>query len=243
MLNAMEQIANVANNVNYTSVVSVAATPVACNGVTTKLLNCLSDNYSEIQLNLIEMRPTKILTTLVDGTADIVIGLYASDRKAWFYNEARRNSLYIEPIMTDSLYAFINSNHPMAQKESVFLQELGQERRAVYQDHVFTWEDDIQSDESISFDRCYAFSDRASIKQAIDAGVVYTIFPHQMALDDIYVDTGRIKAVPLADDETELITYIAWRKNTYMSKAESIVLEYIRKLYVEVEERLKLLSL
>ncbi len=239
ILSAMEQITNIANDSQLSSVVTIAATPEACNGVTTDLLKHCSVAYPELQLNFIELRPAKILKTLVDGTADIAIGHYASDREAWYLDEARKSNLHVEPLMTDSFCVFVSSEHPMAQKEILSLHELGQERRAVFQDYMFTWDEEEQPEEQEAVSKYYAFSDRSGIKQAVAAGVAYTIFPYQMALDDIYVDTGRIKMIPLADSETEITTYVAWRKNTYVSKAELVVLDYIRKLYAEVAERLR----
>ncbi len=238
ILTAMEQITNIANDARLSSVVSIAATPEACNGLTTDLLKYCSDQYPDMQLNFIELRPAKILKTLLDGTADIVIGHYASEREAWYFDEAKKNNLHIEPLMNDSFCVFVSSEHPMAQKESIDLSELGQERRAVFQDYMFTWDDDEQQEEHMPTNRYCSFSDRSGIKQAVAAGVAYTIFPRQMALDDIYVETGRIKMIPLNDSETKVITYIAWRKNIYMSKAEMIVLDCIRNLYEDVAERL-----
>ncbi len=234
ILASVEQMNIIVDKKDSHFTVSIAAVPAAGNGLTTNLLKMLSVSHPEIQFSITERRPTQILSTLIDGLADIVIGSYPEDRQKNFLDEAYKNNIHIEPIFTDYLYAFVGCNHPLANQEYVFLCDFEQERQAIFRDYLFL-------EEEIS-PNCYLFSDRSGIKQAVAAELAYAVFPHQMVLDDIYIKSGSIKAIPLADNNTKVITYLAWRKSTYTPKQVNIVLDAIRELYAETAERLAKLT-
>ena len=144
--------------------------------------------------------------------------------------------------MQDYLYAYLPRNHPLAGKNFVTLQDLSNERQAVFNDFILIEGNDASCCESRDTSDCYTFSDRSSIKQTVANGLAYAILPHQMALDDIYVSSGLIKAVPIADSYAPVTSYLAWRKSNYTPLAESIILDYIRQLFKTAEERLNKLT-
>ncbi len=238
ILAIMDQMSNIGNKNDARYTVSIAAIPVACNSLTTKLLKRLSMTHPEIKLNIIEMRPPKIINMLADGTVDIVIGFY-SERKRDVLDEAAKSNLHIEPVLTDQLYAFVERNHPVALKKSACLKDFEHDFQAIFENYRLLNEDEAHDAPS---DDCYTFSDRSSIKQAVAEGLAYAIFPHQMVLDDVFVKAGLIQAVPLEDVNNEITTYLAWRKGTYTPKQVTIVLDLIRELYIETAQRLENLT-
>ncbi len=242
-----EQVLAILENMKQTSddsispcKLTIAATPVACNSLTTELLKKLSYTYPEIQLDFIEIRPRKIISTLSSGMADIVIGNCDEERKVRLYDMAQKHGYNIEPIFVDQFCAFISRSHPLHKKESVSLRDFSNDRQALFQDYLINSNDfsDLLDESSLS-ENYYTFSDRSSIKQVVAAGLAYAVFPRQMVLDDIFINSGLIKALPLSDNDTTITTYLAWRKGLYTPKQELIVLDTIRELYVDVEKRLK----
>lgn len=222
---------------------TLAAIPAACNALTISLLKNLSQTYPQITLNILEVRPQKILSYLINGFTDFGIGSYTTATQSQIFLEAQKNKFIIEPLCTDVLYAFLPRGHAKAFHSSITLKELSKERQAIFNDFLLIEDDNTDFSQEDEFSECYTFSDRSSIKQAIAAGLAYAILPHQMVLDDIYVTSGLIKAIPIADNNAQLTTYLAYRKNKYQSKQALIILDQIRELYQTVTERLKKLSI
>lgn len=79
-----------------------------------------------------------------------------------------------------------------------------------------------------------AFTDQASIKKAVAQGLGYVILPWQMAVDDIYISSGKIVALPLAGEETKLTTFLAYRRGCALPPAEEHALAVLRKLYSQL---------
>ncbi len=241
-----EQVLAILENMKQTSgdsispcKLTIAATPVACNSLTTELLKKLSYTHPEIQLNFIEMRPRQIISTMTSGMADIMIGNCGKGREVRLYATAQKHGYNIEPIFVDQFCVFVSRSHPMNKKASVSLNDFSNERQALFQDYLSV-SDNLSDllDESISGND-YIFSDRSSIKQVVAAGLAYAVFPQQMVLDDIFINSGLVKALPLSDNDATVTTYLAWRKGIYTPRQELIVLDMIRELYVDVERRLQ----
>ncbi len=238
ILAAVEQIGDITRNTLDHYTISIAATPTACNGLITNLSQKVSHSHPGIQLNVIETRPSKELSPLENGMVDIVVG-FCTDRKKCVLETAAKNNYHVEPVLKDFLYVYVSRNHPLAQKESVYSYELNDYRQAMFQDYFFIGEKYEEIAHLVSCDNCYIYSDRSSIKQAVAVGLAYAIFPQQMALDDIYVNSGMIKAIPLADQHTEIITYLAWNQSSYVPTQKTVVIDCLRELYKETAQRLE----
>lgn len=221
---------------------TLAAVPVACNGLVINLLGMIAKNNSDITLNTLEIRPQKVLSSIANGMADIVIGSYTAETQKQTKQEAQKNNLVLEPLFEDYLYAFLSRNHQLAKKNSISLKDLVQERQAIFNDFLLLESADCTVEEEKNLSECYSFSDRSSIKQAVAAGLAYAVLPHQMVLDDIYVTSGLIKALPINNNPVKLYNYVAYRKSNYIPKQEQIILEYIRTLAQEYKMRLEKIS-
>lgn len=222
---------------------TLAAIPSACNGMVINLLGEVAQSNPEITLNILELRPQKVLQSLINGVTDIVIGSYTEETKKYIFKETQKNNLELEPLFEDYLYVFLQRNHPLAKKTSVSLKELAGERQAIFNDFLLLESAECAAEEEKNLSECYSFSDRSSIKQAVAAGLAYAVLPHQMVIDDIYATSGLIKALPINTDPMKIYNYVAYRKSNYMPKQEQVILEYIRTLAAEYKERLEKLSL
>lgn len=240
-------LSNVDNLANYSQIhtlkhtVTLAAIPTACNSITIELMKQLSETNSNITINLLEMRPQKIISALNNGLADIAIGSYTADTEQQIKHDATKNNLHIEPLLEDELYVFLPRNHSKCRQSSITLEELKEDHQAVFNDFLLLDCNcnTIPDEEEIPLSECYTFSDRSSIKQAVAAGLAYSILPFQMILDDIYYTSGLIKAVPIADNNAPITTYLAWHKSNYTPIHETIVLDNIRALYHDASIRLQ----
>lgn len=241
ILSNVDNLANYSQTRSLKHTVSLVAIPTACNSLTIELMRRLAETNPNITINLLEMRPQKIISTLNNGLADIAIGSYTNNTEQQIKSEAAKNNLHIEPLLEDELYVFLPRNHSKCRQPSITLEELKEDHQAVFNDFLIL---DcncnvIQDEEDITLSEYYAFSDRSSIKQAVAAGLAYSILPFQMTLDDIYYTSGLIKTVPMADNNAPITTYLAWRKSNYTPVHETIILEEIRTLYHETSVRLQ----
>ena len=242
ILSEIERLSDNASAIPSNYITTIAAIPTACNSLTISLLSSLSEIHPEIILNIFEIRPQKILASIYNGIADIAIGSYSADHQKETFAEAKKNGIYIEPLFDDNLYAFLPRNHSLAKQPYVSLEQLKDMKQAIFNDFMLIeGNDHISGDENMLSDTL-VFSDRTSIKQAVAAELAYAILPHQMVLDDIYIKSGLIRAIPIEDNPMYVTNYIAWRKRDYCPKYERIILEEIQKLYEEAKTRLENLT-
>ena len=87
---------------------NLAAVPVFCNALMIQLIQLLKKNHPQINVNIMELRPTKILPTLVSGQADLAIGTFSPSTREQVFQEAAKNNLIIEPIYEDEMYCFLH---------------------------------------------------------------------------------------------------------------------------------------
>lgn len=222
--------------------INIAAVPVFCNALMIDLIQQLHRTSPYISLNIIELRPCKILPALIAGTADMAIGCYHPSTKEQILQEANKNGFAIEPVFKDEMYCFLPRNNPLARKPYVTFPEL-QECGipcALYNDHVFMDSYDCIAagdiaESEISGD-FFSFTDRASIKKTISKGLAYATLPRLMAYDDIYVTSGMIIPVPMADANLKLTMYLAYPVRVASSHVTNVVLDAIRDIFTKMQK-------
>ena len=216
---------------------NLVAVPVFCNALMIHLIQLLKRNHPNINVNIMELRPNKILPTLVSGQADSAIGTFSPSNKEQIFQEAAKNNIIIEPLYEDEMYCFLHRNHPLAQKKFVTFEELAEcdTIPAFFNDHVLMDSyESVQHANTEYSNNYYSFSDRASIKKAVSKGLAYAVLPHLMAYDDIYVSSGMIIPVPLSDVDVSLTTYIAYSSRNILPKSAKLTIELIRQMYQDI---------
>lgn len=218
--------------------VTIAAVPAVCNAVTTELIREIKKDDNNINLNILELRPYNIISTLIDGQADIVVGSYSKGVEGAICNEAAKYGITIEPIYVDRMYAFLGRNHPKARQSSVTMEELQGESQALFNDQVLMEADAASTRGCQTTGSFYSFTDKASIKKVVANGLAYAILPASMAYEDIYIDSGWIKALPLADADVSMTIYIAYKNHSKLPKEHQLIIDTIRTLYQQVAEQM-----
>ncbi len=236
-LSAIKDLSNPDND--STATLNLVAVPVFCNSLMIKLIQLLKQNHPHINANIIELRPTKILPTLVSGQADIAIGTYSPSNKEQIFQEAAKNNIIIEPIFEDAMCCFLHRNHPLAQKKAITFEDLSASDTipAFFNDHVLM--DSYETIQQINGEynsNYYSFTDRSSIKKAVAKGLAYAVLPRLMAYDDIYVTSGMIIPVALADADVSLTTYLAYSNRNTLPKAARLTIDLIRNMYKDIEK-------
>ncbi len=236
-LRLVQELSNPDNEAMAT--LNLVAVPVFCNSLMINLIQLLKQKHPHINANIIELRPTKILPTLISGQADIAIGTYSPSNKEQIFQEAAKNNIVIEPIFEDNMCCFLHRNHPLAQKKSVSFEELAASDTipAFFNDHVLM--DSYESIQQLNAEyssNYYSFTDRSSIKKAVAKGLAYAVLPRLMTYDDIYVSSGMIIPVSLADADVSLTTYLAYSDRNTIPKAARLTIDLIRQMYREIDK-------
>lgn len=234
----LDQIKELSNSETATSVtINVAAVPVFCNALMMDLIQQLHREHPFINLNIMELRPCKILPALISGTADIAIGCYHPSTKEQILQEANKNGFSVEPVFQDKMICFLPRNHPLARRSKVTFPELQNcgIPGAVYNDHVLMDSYDCITigdapETEISKDS-YTFTDRSSIKKAVSKGLAYATLPRLMAYDDIYVTSGMIIPVPLSDTNLKLTMFLSYPARSGLTHASTVTLNAVRTLF------------
>jgi DNA-binding transcriptional LysR family regulator len=239
----LEQIKELSDPDNATAVtINVAAVPVFCNALMMDLIQQLHRDYPFITLNILELRPCKILPALISGTADIAIGCYQPSTKEQILQESNKNGFAIEPVFEDKMICFLPRNHPLARNSKVTFPELVEcgIPGAVYNDHVLMDSYDCLSTPDAPTaeigKNSYSFTDRSSIKKAVSKGLAVTMLPRLMAYDDIYVTSGMIIPVPMADTNMRLTMFLAYPARGNLSHASTVTLNAVRTLFQKISE-------
>ena len=239
----MELIKELSNPDTTTSVtINIAAVPVFCNALMIDLIQQLQREHPFLNLNIMELRPCKILPALIAGSADIAIGCYHPSTKEQILQEANKNGFAIEPVFQDKMICFLPRNHPLARKKNITfsqLQECGIPG-AVYNDYVRMDSYDCvvsgEIEENEISNDSFNFTDRSSIKKAVSKGLAYATLPRLMSYDDIYVTSGMIIPVSIADTNLKLTLFLAYPARGNLPHSVTIVLEAIRSIFQRMTE-------
>lgn len=216
--------------------VNIAAVPAACNSLIIDLIATLRQKAPGVTVNIQELRPCKILPTLIAGSADICIGNYVPSTKEEIFKLASSNDIHIESVFKDNMCVYLHRNHPLAHRKSISMRELEQDKPIFFNDYVLMDSQDYAPHQDQSSQNYFSFTDQTSIKKAISRGLGYAVLPRQSAVDDIYITSGMIFAVPLSDAEPALTTFLAYRNQTILPPAEQKALELLRQQYRHLKE-------
>ena len=218
--------------------ITIAAVPTVCSAITTELIREVKKQRSNINLCIAELRPDIIISSLAEGQADIVVGSYSESLKGAIYNEAAKYNLIVEPIFEDRMYVFLGRNDPKARQSSVTMEELQEDTQALFSDRILMEADESSLRRAEIVKNCYSFTDKSSIKKVVASGLAYAILPSSMAYDDIYIDSGWIKALPIADADVSMTIYLAYKYSDRLSKENRLIVDIIRKLYEKIAKKM-----
>ena len=219
--------------------VTIAAVPSVCSAIITEMIHEVQRESRNINLSIMELRPDKIMGSLIEGQADIAVGNYSENFKGNIYNEAAKYNIVVEPIFEDHMYAFLGRNDPKARQSSVTMEELRDNTPAFFTDRVLMEADEAYLKQTETAPNYYSFTEKSSIKKVVASGLAYTIMPSSMAYDDIYIDSGWIKALPITDADAALTVYLAYKYSDRLSEETRLLVDIIRQLFVKIEQKMK----
>lgn len=233
----LKTIPDIANDTSAKPTVNIAAVPAACNSLVIDLIRQLRSQMPDVIINIQELRPIKVLTALAEKTSDICIGIHVPGTKEKILQQVSANDLRMEDVFEDSMCVYLPAHHPLAGKSAIERQELEKDTPIFFSDYIHMDQSGMIQQETQSNSNYFSFTDQASMKKAVAQGLGYAILPWQMSVDDIYISTGKIVAIPLHGEDIRLTTFLAYRRNLTLPPAEASALALIRQLYQRLQQQ------
>ncbi len=216
--------------------VNLLAVPEVCSSFTIDLVERMSTSLKDIAINIKEMRTNELLSSLFSTGNDIGIGCYTKASEKKILSQLKDHDYNVEKIIQDHMVVFLSKKDADSFRHSLSVEDLSDKTPILFVDN------EPMSDVSgvnihKGKPKFLTFSDKSSIKNAIERNMGYAILPSIMGIDDIFVKTGLISMIPLSDSHTVLTTFLAYPKKT-LSKEETKLIQEIRKLAKETQKRI-----
>ncbi|MDQ0242736.1 DNA-binding transcriptional LysR family regulator [Bacillus fengqiuensis] len=174
------------------------------------------EQYPNITLELVEHGAKHITTAVEDGKVDLGIIVLPADHQKF--------SVY--PFITEEFILYTNMNHPLADRDSVSLHELHNEKFILFSNSFALHDRIIQECRNAGFDPAisYKSSQWDLIIELVSADLGITILPKS-----IYnkLNHPNIKAIPFVDTIPMWELGIITKKDGYVSFAVKKLLEYL----------------
>ncbi len=214
--------------------VHLVAVPAFCSGAMHALLAQIKTDLPELLLSISEVSRSNLLPALLEQRADLCVGVFIGDEEQQLMQSAAQNSIVIEPLMQDEMYIYLGPAHALAHDEQVFLSDLNNTDMLLFRDDKT--DDEISHRPSGSY---YRFSDRDSLMKAVSKNLGYAVLPSLMSYDNLYVETGLISVLPMADGEISATFYLAYSSATPLSESAQQVANRIRTLSRDIHNRVR----
>ncbi len=213
--------------------VHLNAAPVFCNAAMLQLISGVRGESQEIQLSINECVRTSVLDSIIEHQADLGIGICVDDEEKQLYQDAQQSRVIIEPLIHDRMYIYVPKKHPLAFEESIPLARLQEDGVIVLKE--------ADKNAQIANHKggySYTFAERDSVIKAVSKGMGYAILPGMMAIDNVYVETGLVNVVPIADGVIPAMMYLAFSSAEPLTKNQALVAQHVRNVSRHIQQNL-----
>lgn len=193
ILNTVEEIKQIANTTELSGTLSVGIIPSMGDKIIPNVLSQLKNRYPNINIDLTVEESAIILHNVLSGKIDLGIVLLTE--------EINRKDICSEELFSDEFLIYAGKDSPLSAKESVSLKEALEYPVVAYNDEYTKNNGGITSiiknhgDPNVAF----RFCNFELIKRVVSQGIAISFFPRFMSIDDIYLQSGEIKPIPIND--------------------------------------------
>lgn len=234
IMSKIYEVKHLSDNISENNFINIAAAPEICNSLIVDLVETLKYE-KKIKLNIHELRTNDMLESFSQGNEDICIGCYTPASKDHVMKICTNNNWNFQTILEDKMVVFISSKDELSLKSELYYKDLQYKTPILFEDHEPVF-DGGRNSIQVSSGNYYSFTDKNSIKIAISKGLGYSIMPSIMAIDDIFFKTKILSAVPLADNNIKLVTFMIYENDGSLEKLN--VVKQILKLTKKMQERI-----
>lgn len=193
ILDKVEELRQVANSSELSGNLSVGIIPSMGDKIIPNVLSHLKNRYPNININLTVEESIIILQNVLSGKLDLGIVLLTE--------EINKKDICSEELFSDEFLVYTGKNSPLANRESVSLKEALNYPVVAYNDEYTKNNGGITSilkkygEPNVIF----RFCNFELIKRVVSQGIAISFFPRFMSIDDIYLQSGEIKPIPIND--------------------------------------------
>jgi len=195
IVDKVEEIKQIANTSALSGSLSVGIIPSMGDKIIPNVLSVLKNNHPNIDIKLMVEESTVILHNLNSGKIDIGIVLLTE--------EICGKDICREELFTDEFLIYAGKYSSLYLKESVTLKEALEQPVVAYNDEYSKNNGGITSIlKKYGYDEpkvAFRFCNFELIKRVVSQGVAISFFPKFMAIEDIYLQSGEIKPIPIND--------------------------------------------
>lgn len=234
ILDSHDQLRMVANSGNLLRKnISITCYPSACPIIGPFLCQRLRDAYPEAVLHVHEASSTKAISSLVQGTSNIAVGVTATLNLFKHQLEAKNNGVKLEVVYRDHYYVCVRDDSPFANRAEIHIDELTDQHMA------FTFiqpqfQNTALANDFRKLEKYSVFSNIESVKRSIYQYGLAAILPMISLHNDIYAKTGKLVAIPLRGFPNELCNYIVYDERKNLSPVEEFMLDELRSFFKEL---------
>ena len=183
--------------------------------------------YKNVILSIQGTPESKTLARILDGTADIAIGLCKESELIIYRQALERTDFTIEVLFSDEPCCYVNKNSRFANREFIHANELKSEHLATAQSCLETHDFNVMNRITTQI---AVFNNIETVLQTIATNNFIAIIPSHALINDSHVLDGSIKRVPMTGMETQFVSFIIYNKQVSRSKIEQIVVNDIKEI-------------
>lgn len=196
-------------------VIDLGCIPTILGDYVPSVLTRYREIYPKVSFNIYQGHTLRLLDGLKKGTYDVA-----------FCSKTEDTELEFIPILAQRLILVVRADHPLAQKESVMLEELSDYSLTTYRETIPIGKIVRTVLRNKGVEASFSYDDEISI-----GGVVMATNQAAIAADTPYLSQfGYIKKIIISDipEDTRLV-YMVYSKKNYMTKATEDFMEFLVK--------------
>jgi len=225
---------NQASDSNMSGRILVAATPFICEHFMLDLIVRLKDQYPELYLILDEIDASTIFQQVNQRATDIGLVMICNNEAERYRRELEKNNLAFEELYEDEMYFFVGKQNPYYGAEEASLTEILR-YPYVYYKNSYTDEDRIFFGQycDLNLLKTVQMKDKESVKKYVMRSQSVTAMPCNASKENIYLQTGLLKPLRIADVSWTCRIGVVYRKDTPLVREEVFLLEQLQQLLAE----------
>lgn len=211
------------------------ALPAAfANAMVPGLLRQFRELYPDVNLHIHETTYYEIVELMDKGIYSIGIISFGKAMEYNFFNQLKEKNIAWETIPGGEhlrLALYISSSNPLAEREWVSAADLKNMRMISYKENYARMAKDLER----SLCKPVVVRDIELLKKLISDDFGFSIFPETMTVNDLYIKSGRIKAIPIQGIEVneQANLYILYSSKESLSFIERELLAIVKELIAD----------
>ncbi len=194
IFSSVEKIKQIACESKRGGQVQISCIPCICDDIMPSVVQYLKSNEIPIVISVETKDSKEVIKDVLSGQNTVGITIQSAELK-------KAQDLNVLPLFTDEYQLYVGEHSPYWNSESVTYEEVLSLPHIAYKDELLSPSDSLSE---IIGDRrlprvAFRANDLNAIRNLISNSECVAFFPRKMSRHDIYVETGRIRPIPVSD--------------------------------------------